>query len=137
MTEPDVPAVPDRSAPPPGVRPLPARAGGQPAGWYPAYDRPGMERYWDGGRWAGAPRSSVVSQAFPPGLPPGALPPGYGYAGVPGQPVFVQQVNTAPRYVSGISNGERVVHIILTVCTFGLWALIWIPSEWLRRKRIG
>lgn len=129
----DLPQLPPDDRPPAGVEPI-QRPGRQAPGWYPDYRNQAMERYWDGARWTGQPRPRALPMQPPPGYPPGMVPQGYAY---PGQPVFVQQVNTAPRYVSGISNGGRIVHIVLTVCTVGLWAPVWIISEWLSRKRIG
>jgi len=51
----------------------------------------------------------------------------------PGQP-HVVVVNaggpSGPTYLSGMTTGENVIHGIITVCTFGLWAPIW----WLRSR---
>ncbi len=61
-----------------------------PAGWYPAPDQPGNERYWDGSQWSDAYRPA--GGAPPPAAPPGgtgwapqATPPMGAYGAVPGQ----------------------------------------------------
>lgn len=79
-----------------------------PAGWYP---QGGVQRYWDGRAWTGhvAP------------LP---------------QPQMVVVQAPAPRSVSGMTTGSMIVNGILTVCTCGLWAPIWLLREWLGRRRI-
>ncbi len=128
MTQP-LPAEPDRDATPRGVVPRPHQPGKQLAGWYPAFDNPTLERYWDGGRWAGDPRARLVQPqyAMPPAQP-GAQPVYYA------QPAFVPQQRT--QHVSGLTTGGHLIHGILTVCPLGLWAPIWILVWFLGRRRI-
>jgi hypothetical protein len=99
------------------------RTGQQPAGWYTDYQNPAMERWWAGNRWTEQVR---VRQIQMPGQQPYAP-----------QIVVVQQAAASPRHISGLTNGERLVHIIFTVCTIGLWAPIWFLREWLGRRRIS
>lgn len=80
-----------------------------PAGWYP--HGPGMQRYWDGRAWTGP------------------------VAPLPQQPV-VHAPQAHPRAVSGMSTGEHIPHLILTVCTLGLWAPLWWLRSRLSRRRI-
>ena len=79
-----------------------------PAGWYP--HGPG-QRYWDGRAWTGP------------------------VAPLPQQPV-VYAPQARPRSVSGMSTGENILHLILTVCTLGLWAPLWWLRSRLSRRRI-
>lgn len=83
-----------------------------PPGWYPQGN---VQRYWDGQRWTdnvaplqGAPVQQVVA------------------------PVVAQQA----RYVSGLSSGMKLVHLILTVCTLGLWGPLWWLHARLSRKKV-
>lgn len=100
-------------------------------GWYPWPG--GQDRYWDGKEWTET-RPSPAGTGSVSGWPPVAYPePTYGRI-----PPVLQPVPYSPRYVSGISNGERLLHILLTICTGGLWGLlIWWPAHYLRRKRVG
>ena len=40
------------------------------------------------------------------------------------------------QHVSGLTTGGHIANAILTVCTLGLWAPIWVLMWWLGRRRI-
>lgn len=84
-----------------------------PAGWYPQPN--GMQRYWDGRGWT--EHWAPIQQAPP-------------------QPQMVVVQQAGPRSISGMSNGTRIVHIVLCVCTLGLWLPIYLLSEWLSRTKV-
>ena len=81
-----------------------------PPGWYPQPG--GIQRYWNGQVWTG----DVAALPVHP------------------QPVYVQAAR--PRAISGMSNGQRLIHFLLTICTLGLWAPVWWLMERAQRKRI-
>jgi hypothetical protein len=123
MTDMTQAAVPDPDAHLPHE---PAR--GQPApGWRPDWRNPALELWWTGKRWHGSPRPRPLP-AGPGGVQPQVVyvqAPGYGTA----QPA-------RPQYLSGISTGEKVVHVVLSVCTLGLWLPVWGLRALLSRRRI-
>ena len=84
-------------------------------GWYPdPYNRRGCVRWWDGATWTG-----YVEAVTPP---------------VP--QVIVYQPAPGRHYVSGTTNGSNMMHLVLTLCTCGLWLPVWLIVEWLGRRRI-
>lgn len=84
--------------------------GQTPPGWYP--DSHGALRWWDGHRW--------TSHAQPPRPPVVA----------PAQPMM------PTRYVTrGVSGTEHMIHLVLTLFTFGLWLPVWIIRMFAGRHR--
>lgn len=83
-----------------------------PPGWYPQGN---VQRYWDGQQWTD--HVSPLQQQVAP---------------VAVAPVVAQQA----RYVSGLSSGMKLLHLILTVCTIGLWAPVWWLHGRLSRKKV-
>jgi hypothetical protein len=66
----------------------------------------GTLRYWDGQQWTADIAPAVQAQA------------------------------PRARAVSGMSTGENILHLILTICTIGLWAPLWWLRARLSRRRI-
>ncbi len=130
MTEP-APAVPDPDA----HLPHEPRTGQSQPGWKPDYSNAAMERWWTGRRWYGDPRPlPPVVPAWVANIPtgPGAPQVVYVQTSAPGPTAAQAQ----PQYLSGISTGEKVVHIVLSICTFGLWLPFWGLRALLSRRRI-
>lgn len=110
-------------------------AGATPAGWYPDVERPGGERYWDGGAWteqrrAPPPPTSAFDQPGPSGQsgsawgappnmgdqPTGSIPPGFAAAPAGYQP----GANTVTGYpksaVAGWALGLSIAGLVLLCC---------------------
>ena len=76
-----------------------------PAGWYPANDRPGIERYWDGQAWTDQSRT-VDGQPSPPPVGPGSyVPPAPATATKPGPSYVVVQVILKEKFL-GTGSGN-------------------------------
>ena len=75
-----------------------------PAGWFPAPDRPGNERYWDGAQWTDSYRPSG-------GVPP-APPAGAGWQ--PQGEIAGPQYGAVPGHVYGPAPNNYLVFSILT-----------------------
>lgn len=86
-------------------------------GWYDDPDCPGVIRYHDGAQWT---RHARVAGGAPP----------------PQQQTVVVSTGAGPRYVSGVSTGWHLVHGVLTVCTVGVWGVVWWLHWRLGRRRI-
>jgi Protein of unknown function (DUF2510) len=70
-----------------------------PAGWYPEPGQAHVIRYWDGAAWTDFRRTPVVA----------------------GQQAPI--VLTTPTRFRKTSHG---FHLIMTICTLGLWAPVWL-----------
>lgn len=96
--------------------PTPVPAPSSPPGWHPDPRVPGQLRYWDGSTWtahiapAGPPPMAMQHYAMPPAVHRGT--------------------------VGGLTNGQHLLHAIITVCTFGLWAPVWALLAWSGRRRV-
>jgi hypothetical protein len=79
-------------------------------------------RYWDGAQWIG--------DAVPP-------PPQQSAQQEP-QVTYTKLV-TGRGYQRGgsLTFAQHLLHAILTLCTFGLWAPVWFLMWWLGRRRIA
>lgn len=43
----------------------------------------------------------------------------------------------SPHYVSGLTTGQNIIHLILTIFTCGLWGIVWYSKAKLGRRRIS
>ena len=104
-------------------------------GWRQDWRNPAMDRWWTGKRWFGDPRPRPpVVPAWIADLPTGPGAPQVVVVQAPGYgPGAVQQ---GPQYLSGISTGEKIMHVVLSVLTLGLWLPIWGLRAVLSRRRI-
>jgi hypothetical protein len=97
-------------------------------------DSHGAMRWWDGQHWTHhviPPRPVPHPVSRPqPAMPPQPL--------TQPQPAIDVHVSgpQRPMYVSGLSTCEHIVHGILTLCTFGVWGLVWALRAFLGRNRI-
>lgn len=89
-----------------------------PADWYPVPEAPHTLRYWDGKAW---------TEHYAP-APTAAQPPQL-QSGYSQQPQF-NQPGYGPSHTTVIVNQKKgvnhVLHLILTIVTFGLWLPVWI-----------
>jgi hypothetical protein len=81
-----------------------------PPGWYPFPTEPTTQRYWDGGAWAktdaeqlDAKIASLAVQGFQ----------------------LESRTDTQAVMVKG-KRPNHALHLLLTVLTLGLWAIVWI-----------
>jgi hypothetical protein len=82
-------------------------------GYYP--DNQGTMRWWTGRDWSE-----------------------YTQYQQPAQPQAIQINNSVGRTgVSTISRGEHIFHLVMTICTAGLWLLVWIPRALFARRRMS
>lgn len=85
-----------------------------PPGWYAQGT---AQRYWDGARWTEhvAPLEHSVQ---------------------PRRASANTLATPRPRAVSGMTTGQHLVHLVLTVCTCGLWGIVWLLRSRLSRRKI-
>lgn len=70
-------------------------------------------------------------------MDPQHRPPGRSHQPQGPQVVVVQLAATqSPRYLSGLTSGQELVHLTLTILTVGTWAPVWWLHSRLGRRRI-
>jgi hypothetical protein len=123
---PDLPGLGDDQVPATPIRPTSSSTPPPPtvpAGWYPdpenttgfRYGGAPSLRYFDGEQWTEHRAPMQRSQQRQPH---------------PQQPVFVQQNVVSPPIVVNSGSSSMVgLHLVLTICTCGLWLPIWVIIE--------
>lgn len=76
-----------------------------PAGWYPANDRPGIERYWDGQAWTDQSRKVDGQPSLPPVGTGSYVPPAAATATKAGPSYVVLQVILKEKFL-GTGSGN-------------------------------
>lgn len=98
------------------LHPTSSQSSNPPPGWY--LDRAGAQRWFDGVNW-------TEHVQAPPAPMTGAHPT---TAAAPA-PVFGQMTH------GGLTNGQHLLHLVLTVFTGGLWGFVWAFKAWGARTR--
>lgn len=112
------------SSPPP-----PPPSAGVAAGWYP---QGAVQRYWDGSSWTD--HTAPLAAAAAPPQPVYAAPqPVYAQAPAP----VVVVANNGPRSAvhSGMTNGQHLKHLALSILTCGAWLPVWWFISWSSKKK--